>query len=184
MLSASTSLTWVEDSTAPLRDKAFGNSVGACRGVNPYLKRGAASIGEMMLVEKGPISDALQRLARVTNGDETTVLGCAHLEARNGTLSLTATDLTCWFRVAMPCEGELHAVIPVESLLEFVRPMDRNDRGALVEFMSVERGQVVVAIERSMVTLTGLSTSKFPATPEMLKLAMASEVDSRDAAVA
>lgn len=124
----------------------------------------------VMLVEKGPLNYALQRLRHVATGDETTALGCVHLDAADGQLVVSATNQTNWLCISMPCDGEFKGVLPAKALLEFTEPSDQRDSYTSVEFMSVEQLLVVIAFECAMVTLQGMPVGEFPDAPNALNL--------------
>jgi DNA polymerase-3 subunit beta len=118
-----------------------------------------------MLLTKGPLHDALRKLALLAPRTSpipafTQVL----IDAQEDLVTLTATDGRSSASTTLACmNGQLNCALPLRQLAQFVRPANRADRAASVELRAAEDGKVVVADEGSITTLDSLAAGYFPA---------------------
>lgn len=119
-----------------------------------------------MVLEKGVLYDGLRPLSHLASRlASPQVRDHVRLVAEGRRLELSSTDSSSWLRVLLPCSGDFSGCLPVKTLLDFLRPTDRADREGVVELGAVEEGQVVVAVEASMITLAAPPVEKYPASP-------------------
>jgi DNA polymerase III subunit beta len=120
-----------------------------------------------MIVEKRALHDALRQLQHaIDRHARTPILSGVHLSASDGTLVLTATDLTIWLRVTVPCDGlDLQACVPARPLLDFTKPSDRVDGDAAVEIAPANETQVRVTASCAETVLDVLPVRDFPVHP-------------------
>ena len=114
-----------------------------------------------MQVDRRALHDALKELARVTpNNSNLPYLSNVHLAAQEGTLTLTATDITRRLSCQLPADDELNTCLPCKHLSQAVKPDGRGDAG-LVELRQHD-DQVSVLVDGLNSTMPATDPSEFP----------------------
>nr|CRH07618.1 DNA polymerase III subunit beta [Candidatus Magnetococcus massalia] len=117
-------------------------------------------------VSREPFLKALGRLQTVVERRNTMPeLGNALLEAREGGLVLSATDLEVSLRTECPAEVEIPGAIAVSArkLFEIVRELPQDD----LRLRSESGERLVLTCGRARFTLVGIEADKFPPLPEV-----------------
>lgn len=108
-------------------------------------------------------------MARVTKAIATvaqskpviTVLKMARIEAKNGTLSIMASDLQIWLSLECPCEGDLEAVlVPAHKLADCVDKLNAD-----VLDVDLDGDSLIIKAKRSTRKLATQSVASFPVMP-------------------
>lgn len=89
------------------------------------------------------------------------VLEMARIEAKEGTLSIMASDLQIWLSLECPCEGDLEPVlVPAHKLADCVDKLNAD-----VLEVSMEADSLIIKAKRSTRKLATQSIASFPIMP-------------------
>jgi DNA polymerase-3 subunit beta len=108
---------------------------------------------------------ALRELARVAGSKSyLPVLPHVLLRATDGTLTLTATDLTQRLTYRMPADGGLNVCLPAKLLAALTKPEGKAAGDVILE---PQGNQVSVQLEDGVTRLTSMDPTVFPAEPHL-----------------
>lgn len=113
------------------------------------------------------LHNALKELARVADQKSSMpALAGVLVEARNGRLTLTTTDLTRFLTHRMDCNGgDFSAVLPAKTLLEIVKP-EKSQKSYTVEFSVISEETIKIGVTVDGMTSSFFGCPDFPAVPE------------------
>jgi DNA polymerase-3 subunit beta len=117
-----------------------------------------------IIITKAELSNALSRVQGIVEKKNTVpILSCALLEAREGELAISATDLEIFlksrFKVKIAAEGAVTA--PAKKLFEIVRELPDGD----IRLSSDDKGWVRIEMGRAKFKVTSLPKDDFPGVP-------------------
>ncbi len=117
-----------------------------------------------MLVNKQRIHIALQQISKaVDHKSALKALTCVKLDANQGILTLTGTDLNKTLVTSIPCEGDITATAPAKTLLSLVKPDNKADSGDVV-IETIDAETVSVKVDGLATKLTALPIDDYPDT--------------------
>ena len=117
-----------------------------------------------MLVDRRALHAALKELLRVAPSRAATpTLEMVHLQATNGILTLTTTDLSRRLSCQLPAEGDLDTCVHCKLLSNIIKPEGRGDAGTVEIFQDEDKVSVLADGLTSHLRLT--PPADFPAGP-------------------
>ncbi len=118
-----------------------------------------------MRVNKTALYGALQILTKVADGKSLPVLSCIKLEAENGNLKLTSTDLNRTLSTTIPAQGNIETVLPAQLIYKIVKPESKKDAGDVI-INTLDQETVLVRIDGLETKLTSTPVEDFPMAPD------------------
>jgi DNA polymerase-3 subunit beta len=112
-----------------------------------------------MIIQRGPLHDALVGLKPALDRYGPTCLQGVHIHATGRAVQLTATDRTVQVRTTLPATGRLDVRLPLTELLDRVGPVRRAERDEPMELQRSRAGSTTVTVAGVTTTLEPLPES-------------------------
>jgi DNA polymerase-3 subunit beta len=116
----------------------------------------------MIRIDKTTLYQALSVLSRVANRKSSIpAVRCVRLDAQNGALIMTATDVVQTLTAQIPCEGEITTCLPSKPLANLVRPSSKKDRGT-VRLETIDNNRISIETNELTTKLFATDPTNFP----------------------
>ena len=117
-----------------------------------------------MKVNQKEFYRTLQQMSKVADDRASlAALRHVHLNARDGKLTIVATDMTQTLRRQLPCDGDIDVCTPVKTLVAMTKPSS-SKVSDVVELSVLETGKVEVISEGVCIHLEAFTSAEYPDT--------------------